>query len=65
MIELRWTIPEGTTTTQPVLQWRCRQQDPWEKWTMWGKWQDVPTTVIPAVPNAKLTGAATETENSS
>lgn len=47
MVELRWTTPEGTTTKRPVLQWRCRQQNPWGEWTMWGDWQDVPTTVIP------------------
>ena len=50
MVELRWTVPEGTTTRPPVLQWRLLVAvdasgafSPCPA----GDWRDVPTEVVP------------------
>lgn len=50
MIELRWVVPDNTTTKPPVLQYRLAKF-----YTAWGmshcagfsEWQDVPTVVVP------------------
>ena len=44
MVELRWTVPEGTSTDAPRLQYRQCSQWP----AAWGEWTDVPTVVVPA-----------------
>jgi hypothetical protein len=43
MVELRWAVPEGTTTEAPRLQYRN-----WGEWpAAAGPWQDVPRVVVP------------------
>ena len=54
MIELRWAVSPETTTQPPKLQWRMSVAVdasgafcPGEP----GEWQDVPTVVVPVVPD--------------
>lgn len=42
-VELRWVLPEHTTTDKPRLQYR--QCGEWP--AAWGAWQDVPIIVVP------------------
>lgn len=45
-VELRWVVPEGTTTAAPRLQYRN-----WGEWPAApDPWQDVPTVVVPQEP---------------
>lgn len=48
MVELRWAVPEGTSTQAPRLQYR--------NWGVWpsppGEWQDVPWVAVPTNPAA-------------
>lgn len=53
MIELRWTVPDGTTAERPRLQYRQCGQWP----AAWGEWQDVPTVVVPNEPKPAPTVA--------
>lgn len=53
MVELRWVIPEGTSTKSPELQWRVHLpvSDAYGSLTVfgdWTEWKAVPTAVIPA-----------------
>jgi hypothetical protein len=49
MFELRWTVPTGTTTNPPVLQWRqvigttVMGNRVYERWSAW---TTVPTVVV-------------------
>jgi hypothetical protein len=55
MIELRWAVPEGTTTERPRLQYRQRGEWP----AAWSDWFTVPYAVvndIDAPANASTTG---------
>jgi len=44
--QLRWVVPDRTTTDRPKLQYRTTAPEP-DEW-MWEDWQWVPTEVIPA-----------------
>ena len=48
MIELRWAVPEGTTTERPRLQFRMLGGGGLGQWS--NKWMDVPTVVVPQEP---------------
>lgn len=48
MIELRWTVPEGTTTERPRLQYRvCPPVIMVGSPSGWSEWMDVQTVVVP------------------
>lgn len=48
MIQLRWVVPDKTTTNPPVLQYRTRvgPADGY-MWDQWSEWAAVPRVVLP------------------
>lgn len=52
MVELRWTVPEGTTTERPRLQYRVRPTViMFGAPSGWSEWMDVPMVVVPLIPH--------------
>lgn len=49
MVELRWAVPEGTSTARPKLQYR-ELSNVGGGLGLWGEWTDVPMVVVPSDP---------------
>lgn len=56
MVELRWTVPAGTSTKPPKLQWRLLVAvDASGAFCpgLPGEWRDVPFAVVPVQPQGR------------